>query len=168
MQWADTRPLAIITGVGPGTGSALVRRFALGGFQVAMLARKQARLDALAAEIPNAVAFPCDVADQASLQETLTHIVLRFGTPSVVITQRGGRIIWHIPGHRSEGARIQLPGQRDGPAAPGTPVDTEDGGGRGWLPDRDREYLCPARQGEFRRIRPYQGRATDTCRIDGA
>jgi short-subunit dehydrogenase len=50
-----------------------------------MLARKQARLDALAAEIPNAVAFPCDVADQASLQETLTHIVLRFGTPSVVI-----------------------------------------------------------------------------------
>ena len=85
MQWSDTRPLAIITGVGPGTGSALVRRFALGGFQVAMLARKQARLDALAAEIPNAVAFPCDVADQASLQETLTHIVLRFGTPSVVI-----------------------------------------------------------------------------------
>jgi NAD(P)-dependent dehydrogenase (short-subunit alcohol dehydrogenase family) len=50
-----------------------------------MLARKQARLDALAAEIPNAVAFACDVADQASLQETLTHIVLRFGTPSVVI-----------------------------------------------------------------------------------
>lgn len=85
MQWADTRPLAIITGVGPGTGSALARRFALGGFQVAMLARKQARLDALAAEIPNAVAFPCDVADQASLQETLTHIVLRFGTPRVVI-----------------------------------------------------------------------------------
>lgn len=85
MQRSDTRPLAIITGVGPGTGSALARRFSLGGFQVAMLARKQARLDALAAEIPNAVAFACDVADQASLQETLTHIVLRFGTPSVVI-----------------------------------------------------------------------------------
>jgi hypothetical protein len=33
------RPLAIITGVRPGTGSALVRRFHEGGYQVAMLAR---------------------------------------------------------------------------------------------------------------------------------
>lgn len=33
------QPLAVITGVGPGTGSALVRRFSAGGFQVAMLAR---------------------------------------------------------------------------------------------------------------------------------
>ena len=30
--------VALITGVGPGTGAALARRFAEGGYQVAMLA----------------------------------------------------------------------------------------------------------------------------------
>lgn len=33
------KPLAVVTGVGPGTGSALVRRFCQGGYRVAMLAR---------------------------------------------------------------------------------------------------------------------------------
>jgi NAD(P)-dependent dehydrogenase (short-subunit alcohol dehydrogenase family) len=34
-----TKPLALVTGVGPGTGVAIVRRFAEGGYRVAMLAR---------------------------------------------------------------------------------------------------------------------------------
>ena len=42
------KPLAVITGVGPGTGSALVRRFHQGGYRVAMLARSAERLQALA------------------------------------------------------------------------------------------------------------------------
>ena len=36
--------VCLITGVGPGTGSALVRRFAEGGYSVAMLARNEERL----------------------------------------------------------------------------------------------------------------------------
>ena len=31
-------PVAVVTGVGPGTGAAIVRRFARGGYAVAMLA----------------------------------------------------------------------------------------------------------------------------------
>jgi NAD(P)-dependent dehydrogenase (short-subunit alcohol dehydrogenase family) len=85
MSRLETKPLAIVTGVGPGTGSALVRRFASGGFQVAMLARNHARLNALAAEVSDSIAVPCDVADQAALQDALTQIVERFGVPSVVI-----------------------------------------------------------------------------------
>ena len=85
MSRLETKPLAIVTGVGPGTGSALVRRFAAGGFQVAMLARNHSRLNALAAEVSDSIAVPCDVADQAALQEALTQIVERFGVPSVVI-----------------------------------------------------------------------------------
>ena len=34
--------VALITGVGPGTGAALARRFAAGGYDVAMLARSAA------------------------------------------------------------------------------------------------------------------------------
>ena len=40
----DIKPLALVTGVGPGTGAAVVRRFAEGGYRVAMLARDADRL----------------------------------------------------------------------------------------------------------------------------
>lgn len=79
------KPLAIITGVGPGTGSAMVRRFAAGGYQVAMIARDVARLDALAAELPDAFAVPCDVTDTPALLAALEAIKARAGVPAVVI-----------------------------------------------------------------------------------
>ena len=47
-----TKPLALVTGVGPGTGASVARRFAEGGYRVAMLARDAVRLAALEAEIP--------------------------------------------------------------------------------------------------------------------
>jgi NAD(P)-dependent dehydrogenase (short-subunit alcohol dehydrogenase family) len=78
-------PLAIVTGVGPGTGSALVRRFAKGGFRVAMLARDRARLQDLQSEVANSKAFPCDVADSNALQAVLEQIDRSFGVPKVVV-----------------------------------------------------------------------------------
>lgn len=79
------KPLAIITGVGPGTGSSLVRRFVAGGYQVAMIARDVARLDALAAELPDAFAVPCDVTDTPAMHAALEAIKLRAGSPEVVV-----------------------------------------------------------------------------------
>jgi NADP-dependent 3-hydroxy acid dehydrogenase YdfG len=52
------KPVALIAGVGPGTGSSLVRRFAKGGYRVAMKARDRGRLKALEDEIPGAFAVP--------------------------------------------------------------------------------------------------------------
>ena len=68
------KPVALITGVGPGTGSSLVRRFAKGGYRVAMMARDRDRLKALEDEIPGAFAVPCDVADAAALKEAVEKI----------------------------------------------------------------------------------------------
>jgi NADP-dependent 3-hydroxy acid dehydrogenase YdfG len=79
------KPLAIITGVGPGTGAALTRRFHEGGYQVAMLARNAERLAALDAEMEDAFAVPCDVADSAALAAALAAIEARAGAPMVVI-----------------------------------------------------------------------------------
>ena len=79
------RPLVIITGVGPGTGSAMVRRFHDGGYQVAMLARTVERLTDLESELPNAFAVPCDVADPAALAAALDATEQRAGVPKVVI-----------------------------------------------------------------------------------
>lgn len=85
MSNIDTKPLAIVTGVGPGTGSAVVRRFAASGYRVAMLARDKARLDALGAEIPSAVSMACDVSNSTALKQTLSEIDGRFGPPKVVV-----------------------------------------------------------------------------------
>ena len=47
-------PVCLVTGVGPGTGAAIARRFAEGGYRVAMLARSLERLQTLESEIENA------------------------------------------------------------------------------------------------------------------
>ncbi len=79
------KKVALITGVGPGTGAALARRFSTGGYRVAMLARNRDRLTALAAEIDDSRAYPCDVTDESQLDATIVAIRAEMGTPSVVI-----------------------------------------------------------------------------------
>jgi NAD(P)-dependent dehydrogenase (short-subunit alcohol dehydrogenase family) len=76
--------LCLITGVGPGTGAALARRFAR-GYRVAMLARNEERLAALEAEIPGASAWPCDVSDPEALAATVGRIRDELGSPGVVL-----------------------------------------------------------------------------------
>jgi len=80
-----TPPVCLVTGVGPGTGSAIVRRFAAEGYRIAMLARSAGRLAALGAEVPGAVGFECDVTDTAALSAAVASIVETFGAPSTVI-----------------------------------------------------------------------------------
>jgi NAD(P)-dependent dehydrogenase (short-subunit alcohol dehydrogenase family) len=77
--------VCVVTGVGPGTGAALVRRFAGDGWRVAMLARDAARLEKLAAEIPGTAAFPVDVADLDALRATLARVRAALGTPTVLL-----------------------------------------------------------------------------------
>ena len=93
MNSSDNKPVALITGVGPGTGSALVRRFVAGGYRVAMLARDASRLAALEAELPDARAFACDVSDSAAVAEVLARVRAELGNPAVLIHNAvaGGR-----------------------------------------------------------------------------
>src|SRR5271154_4799416 len=79
------KPLAIITGVGPGTGAAMARRFHDGGYRVAMVARNAERLGELAKALPDSFAVPCDVSDTASLLAALDGIEQKAGVPKVVI-----------------------------------------------------------------------------------
>ncbi len=82
---ADDDDVCLITGVGPGTGSALARRFASGGFRVALLARSADRLAALEAELPGSRAFACDVGDAGTLAKVLDEVRGSLGHPKVVI-----------------------------------------------------------------------------------
>jgi len=78
-----SRKVCLITGVGPGTGSALVRCFAV-DYEVAMLARSADRLEALSQTIPHSHAYPCDVTDTEALLETLDAVRRDLGAPHVV------------------------------------------------------------------------------------
>jgi NAD(P)-dependent dehydrogenase (short-subunit alcohol dehydrogenase family) len=82
---SSNSPVAVVTGVGPGTGAAIVRRFARDGYAVAMLARNRERLAQLEGELPNARAYPCDVTDEAQLDATIGAIRSAMGTPKILI-----------------------------------------------------------------------------------
>ena len=78
-------PVCLISGAGPGTGSALARRFAEGGYRVALLARNEERLAALEKELPNAKGYRCDVSDPAQVEAVASAVERDLGNPSVVI-----------------------------------------------------------------------------------
>jgi NAD(P)-dependent dehydrogenase (short-subunit alcohol dehydrogenase family) len=78
-------PVCVVSGVGPGTGTALVRRFAAGGYRVAMLARNAQRLADLEASIPSGKAFPCDVSEPAQVDAALAAVEAQLGTPEILV-----------------------------------------------------------------------------------
>lgn len=78
-------PVCLVTGVGPGTGASMCRRFSEGGYDVAMLARNADRLEELEKEIPRSRAYPCNVAEEESVKETVARIKAEMGAPEVVI-----------------------------------------------------------------------------------
>jgi NAD(P)-dependent dehydrogenase (short-subunit alcohol dehydrogenase family) len=77
------KEICVVTGVGPGTGTALVRKFAE-RYRVVMIARNEERLKELQAEVPGSIPFICDVADAEALHATLADIAA-IGAPRVVI-----------------------------------------------------------------------------------
>ena len=53
--------ICLVTGVGPGTGTSMVRKFSDGGYKVIMISRSEERLQTLQKEIINTTwAANCD------------------------------------------------------------------------------------------------------------
>ena len=76
-----SKPLALVTGVGPGTGASIARRLSTGGYRIAMLARDTDRLAALEAEIDGSIGIGCDVSDPEALARAIADV----GNPTVVV-----------------------------------------------------------------------------------
>ena len=87
-----SRKVALVTGVGPGTGSAIVRRFAQGAYEIAMIARSGERLRELARDIPGTHAFAADVTDTHQMDEVLGRISRELGPPEIVIHNAVGAV----------------------------------------------------------------------------
>ena len=80
-----SKKVALITGVGPGTGSSLARCFHNEGYKIAMIARNKERLDNLENELENSKGFICDVRNIRSIDETVDKVISEFGHPDTFI-----------------------------------------------------------------------------------
>ena len=82
-------PVCVITGVGPGNGASLTRRFAAAGYQVAMLARSREFLREMETDVPAARGYAVDVADAAAVSEAFARIRADLGAVDVFIHNAG-------------------------------------------------------------------------------
>lgn len=81
--------VAVIVGVGPGLGSALARRFASAGMDIAVAARNAEKLDPLAADCGGrgirARAYGCDATREDSVKELFKRVAHDLAVPNLVI-----------------------------------------------------------------------------------
>lgn len=84
-----TKKVCAVVGVGPGNGAALGRRFAKEGFAVALLARSTETSAPLAASLPDARAYGCDVTDAAAVASTFEAIERDMGPVHTLVYNAG-------------------------------------------------------------------------------
>ena len=81
-------PTIVIVGAGPGLGLSIGKVFGRHGFTVALVARDQAKLDALAGHLGelgvDAAGFAADIMDRPSLVEAFEQIEQRYGAIDVL------------------------------------------------------------------------------------
>jgi NADP-dependent 3-hydroxy acid dehydrogenase YdfG len=92
-----TGTVAIVTGASSGIGYATALELAAQGASVAVLARRQDRLEALVAEIEKAggaaLAIPADVTDRAQAESAVTTTVEHFGRLDILVNNAGLMIL---------------------------------------------------------------------------
>ncbi|HEY0025231.1 MAG TPA: SDR family NAD(P)-dependent oxidoreductase [Longimicrobium sp.] len=86
--------LAVVTGGGRGIGAAIADELARLGASVALLGRSLEELEAKARQIQDAnavgaIAFRCDVADEASVGEAFAAVRAQMGDPAVLVNNAG-------------------------------------------------------------------------------
>lgn len=80
--------VAVVVGAGPGLGAALARRFAAGGYGVAVARRRSDEIAALAEEI-GGKAYGCDATDHEAVTALFDGVAEDLGTPTLVSYNAG-------------------------------------------------------------------------------
>jgi len=80
--------VALVVGAGPGLGAALARRFADGGYKVAVARRRTDDIAGLAKEI-GGKAYACDATEQDSVEALFAAVDRELGSPLVAVYNAG-------------------------------------------------------------------------------
>jgi short-subunit dehydrogenase len=104
---ADGRRLALITGASEGIGAELARIMAAAGHDLALVARRQDRLDALAEEIaaagaPRPLTIPCDLLQPQAVDTLLSRLEAAGAQVDILVNNAGYGL--HGSAHRLERA----------------------------------------------------------------
>ena len=81
--------VVLVTGASSGIGAATARAAAEAGASVVLTARREARISALAEELGNALAVPCDVTDRSQVESAVKAAADRFGRVDVLVNNAG-------------------------------------------------------------------------------
>ncbi len=81
--------VVVITGASRGIGAAAARVFADAGWRVALLARTGHEINALAGDLPGAMAVVCDVGDWPSMLAAVQTVTARMGRIDALIGNAG-------------------------------------------------------------------------------
>ncbi len=89
--------VAIVAGVGPGLGAALVRKLALEGCRVGMFARSAGLIRKLAAELGSKVmAIPTDISDAKQVAAGFRQVREKLGPVEILIAHASGSLGGHL------------------------------------------------------------------------
>ncbi len=87
--------VAIVTGGGSGIGRCTAHELSQLGARIALVGRRQEKLDAVKAEIAEvggeAEGFSCDIRDEARVRETIAAVLARFGRIDHLVNNAGGQ-----------------------------------------------------------------------------
>ncbi|KAA6221040.1 SDR family oxidoreductase [Streptomyces albofaciens JCM 4342] len=83
---------AVVTGASSGIGAATARRLAADGYRVVLAARRKDRVEALAAELPDAEAYQLDVTDRAAVDAFAADLGARHDSVDVLVNNAGGAL----------------------------------------------------------------------------
>jgi NAD(P)-dependent dehydrogenase (short-subunit alcohol dehydrogenase family) len=82
--------VAIVTGASSGLGEGIARALASVGARVAVVARRQERLTALATEL-DGLAVACDLVDLEAARRVVPQVVDGLGPPEILVSAAGNR-----------------------------------------------------------------------------
>ncbi len=85
--------IAFVTGAGRGIGRAIACRLAAAGYDLALVARTQAELEAVAADVAECgvrtLVLPADITDDVQVEAVLQQVVVQLGSVTVLINNAG-------------------------------------------------------------------------------
>ncbi|WP_040699334.1 SDR family oxidoreductase [Nocardia vinacea] len=100
---------AVITGASSGIGEAVARALHAVGYQVALLARRTDRIQALATELGHgAIAIPADVTDRAALTAAADRVGDELGRADVLINNAGVMLLGPFSSDQREDYRRMI------------------------------------------------------------